>query len=117
MKQYLYDECLIENRQYGTAKQTELLLFKGNDVNLTDGYDRIRLKGANILFYTFSTTTTDKTTESTKILIDINGNVGIGTINPNNILQVGDGARLRISNSVSDYSVIGTKNVDDATNT
>jgi hypothetical protein len=46
-----------------------------------------------------------------------NNNVGIGTNNPSNILQVGDGARLRISNSVSDYSVIGTKDVDDATNT
>ncbi len=33
------------------------------------------------------------------------------------ILQVGDGARLRISNGVSDYTVIGTKDVDDATNT
>jgi hypothetical protein len=46
-----------------------------------------------------------------------NGNVGIATTNPNNILQVGDGARLRISNGVNDYSVIGTKNVDDTTNT
>jgi hypothetical protein len=28
---------------------------------------------------------------------------------PNSILQVGDGARLRISNGLSDYSSIGTK--------
>jgi hypothetical protein len=45
------------------------------------------------------------------------GNVGIGTSDPNNILQVGDGARLRISNGISDYTLIGTKNVDDSTNT
>jgi hypothetical protein len=32
-------------------------------------------------------------------------------------LQVGDGARLRISNSDSDYTLIGTKEVDNATNT
>lgn len=45
------------------------------------------------------------------------GNVGIRTLNPNNILQVGDGARLRISNSSADYTLIGTKQVDDASNT
>jgi hypothetical protein len=50
----------------------------------------------------------------------ISGQVGIGTSNPTNIFQVGDGAspaRLRISNGVSDYSLIGTKDVDDTTNT
>ena len=45
------------------------------------------------------------------------GNIGIGTLTPNNIFQVGDGARLRISNGVNDYSLIGTKDVDDNTNT
>ncbi len=30
---------------------------------------------------------------------------------------MGDGARLRISNGISDYSLIGTKDVDDASNT
>jgi len=49
--------------------------------------------------------------------INVSGNVGIATNNPNNILQVGDGARLRISNGVNDYSLIGTKDVDDTTNT
>jgi len=44
--------------------------------------------------------------------------VGIGTASiPTNILQVGDGARLRISNDSTDYSLIGTKNVDDTNNT
>ncbi len=37
------------------------------------------------------------------------GNVGIGTNNPLNILQVGDGEKLRISNDTSDFSIIGTK--------
>ena len=47
----------------------------------------------------------------------IGGSVGIGTTNPLQILQVGDGARLRISNGASDYTLIGTKDVDDANNT
>ena len=45
------------------------------------------------------------------------GNVGIRTANAGNIFQVGDGARLRISNNSSDFSMIGTKQVDDSGNT
>jgi hypothetical protein len=48
------------------------------------------------------------------------GNVGINTepIAINNILQVGDGGRLRISNDNTDYTVIGTKNdITSTTNT
>ncbi len=45
--------------------------------------------------------------------------VNIGTETPNNIFQVGDGGRLRISNGISDFSVIGTKDDfnDNTTNT
>jgi hypothetical protein len=40
-----------------------------------------------------------------------NDNVGIGTNTlPNNILQVGDGGRLRIANNITDYTVIGSIN-------
>lgn len=45
------------------------------------------------------------------------GNVGIATTNPNNILQVGNGGRLRISNGTTDYTLIGTKETDDTNNT
>ena len=42
-------------------------------------------------------------------ITSINSNVGIGTTTGiNNILQIGDGGRLRISNNNTDYSVIGT---------
>jgi hypothetical protein len=51
------------------------------------------------------------------MIINTSGNVGIGTNSPNNIFQVGDGARLKISNGVSSFSLIGTKDVDDANNT
>jgi hypothetical protein len=45
------------------------------------------------------------------------GNVGIGTNNPTQILQVGGGGRLRIANSSSDYTLIGASDVESATNT
>ena len=61
--------------------------------------------------------TTNASIADAKMTILRTGNVGIGTTNPNNILQVGDGARLRISNGISDYTLIGTKDVDDNTNT
>ena len=45
------------------------------------------------------------------------GYVGIGTSSVNNILQVGNGARLRISNGISDFTLIGTNTDDDNLNT
>jgi hypothetical protein len=51
------------------------------------------------------------------LVIKNNGSVGIGTTNPNNILQVGDGGRLRISNGSTDSSSIGTRNNDNFENT
>ena len=44
-------------------------------------------------------------------------NVGIGTISPTQILQVGGGGRLRISNANTDYSLFGCDDADSATNT
>jgi len=45
------------------------------------------------------------------------GNVGIGTATVSNILQVGNGGRLRIANNTSDVTVIGTLDSDGVTNT
>ena len=53
MKQYFSDECLIENREYGTIKQKELLLYKSNNNVFSTGTDRIRIKAPNILFDIF----------------------------------------------------------------
>ncbi len=44
-----------------------------------------------------------------------NGQVNIGSQIPNKMFQVGDGARLKISNGINDHSLIGTKNVYDTT--
>jgi hypothetical protein len=55
---------------------------------------------------------------SAAILITTNNRIGIGTsTNINNILQVGDGARLKISNGSDDYTIVDSKDVDDSANT
>ena len=64
----------------------------------------------------FSTASTTNNS-SIKMVISQIGNVGIGNINPNNILQIGNAGRLRIANDISDYTIIGTADVDNATNT
>ena len=56
-------------------------------------------------------------TDTERIIINSTGNVGIGTTNPGNILQVGNSSRLRISNDASDYTRIGTNDVLGTTNT
>ena len=54
-------------------------------------------------------------TERMRIRSD--GNVGIGTNNPGNILQIGDGGRLRIANDENDFTLIGTRNTNSLQNT
>ena len=56
-------------------------------------------------------------TDTERIIINSTGNVGIGTNAPNNILQVGNSSRLRISNGASDYTRIGTNDLLGTTNT
>ena len=51
------------------------------------------------------------------LIIDSNNRVGIGSTSPSNIFQVGNGGRLRIANDTTDYSLIGTKDIDDVNNT
>jgi len=64
----------------------------------------------------FSTASTANTS-STKLTILPDGNVGIGTQTPIAILQVGNAGRLRIANTISDYTILGTADTDDSTNT
>jgi hypothetical protein len=52
------------------------------------------------------------------LLIATNGYIGISTATANNILQISDGGRLRIANTNTDYTVIGTDNgITSTTNT
>ena len=75
-----YDHCVIENRIYGTGtnEKRELLLFSGND---SGDPDRIRLRAGQICFDTYTGGTgVDRNTESIKMVINSDGNVGIGTV-------------------------------------
>jgi hypothetical protein len=61
--------------------------------------------------------TWDGTGSDRMVINGTTGAVGIGTNNPTNILQVGSGGRLRISNGNTDYSIFGCDDADSATNT
>jgi hypothetical protein len=56
-------------------------------------------------------------TSTPNMIINTSGYVGIGVVNPANILQVGNAGRLKIANSTSDYSLVGTADTDGGTNT
>ena len=78
-----FDLAIIQNREY-VANKSELLLFKGDNIQNTNGVDRIRLRSGAIAFDTYSTDlTTSAITENIRMYIDGVGNVGIGTTNPN----------------------------------
>lgn len=70
---------------------------------------------ANLCFSTAETGSTTNAIE--RMRIKTNGYIGIGNNNPNNILQVGAGGRLRISNGNTDYTLLGTQDTDGSTNT
>jgi hypothetical protein len=62
--------------------------------------------------------TNGRTSASTpNMIINSAGNVGIGVLNPSQILQIGGGGRLRIANNNSEYSILGTADTDGGLNT
>lgn len=88
----------------GSVTETPMAL----GVNSTDLWYGTHSIG-NHIFYTGTTA---------RMRILANGNIGIGTTTLiSNILQVGDGGRLRISNSSTDSTSIGTRDIDDLNNT
>jgi hypothetical protein len=94
-----YDHTVIEQRLWGSAESSELLLFKGNDISGPSGPDRIRLRAAEIHFDTYSATTTDRTSENIRMRILGDGKVGIGA-SPSSKLHIEDSVA---SNEVACY--------------
>jgi len=106
-----YNNTVIENRIYEVdSERSELLLFKGNDVEGTAGADRIRLRGANIVFDTYPTASTTRTVENIRMTILSNGNVGIGTTTPTALLEV-NGDVVVAGDVTAENLIVGSTNV------
>ena len=87
-----FTNSVIETRLYSGTENTELLLFKGNDISGTSGPDRIRLRAGSIVFDTYPAASTDRTAENIRMTIDETGAVGIGISNPSYPLEVSGGS-------------------------
>ncbi|BAT22282.1 hypothetical protein [Yellowstone lake phycodnavirus 2] len=83
----------ILSRLYATTESSELVIFKGNDANASVSLaDRIRLRAGAICFDTYTGASSDPAAENIRMVVDQNGNVGIGYNSPQSIMhvQVGD---------------------------
>jgi hypothetical protein len=97
-----WSHTYIGERLYGGSEGSELLLFKGNDTNTVSGPDRIRYLSANHLFDTYTSPLSGTfagvgTSGTTRMIIDLNGNVGINTTSPTANLDVTGTARFTTS--------------------
>ena len=85
-----YNFSVIETRNYTGTENTELLLFKGNDVSA----ERIRLRASIIAFDTYPGASSDRTAENIRMFINSAGNVGINTVSPAYKLDVNGSCRI-----------------------
>ena len=103
-----YEHAVIEHRIYSGTESSELLLFKGNDQN-----DRIRMKGGEIRFDTWSDDVNNRTSENTKMILTSAGNLGIGKTNPGDKLDVAGSINCSVlklgGNSIMD--IINNKDI------
>uniref|UniRef100_A0A6C0DVX9 Uncharacterized protein n=1 Tax=viral metagenome TaxID=1070528 RepID=A0A6C0DVX9_9ZZZZ len=95
---------LIGERVYNSTEQSELLLFKGNDIASPSGPDRIRLLAGEHRFDTLSLgisgnidSVGSHTSASNKMIITSSGNIGIGTTSPISKLDVAGSLNVGVS--------------------
>jgi hypothetical protein len=97
-----FTNTYIGERFYGGTESSELLLFKGNDVEGVSGPERIRSFAANHQFDTYTAATggtfsvVGAAASVTRMIIKQGGNVGIGTITPDTIGASSTAAMLGI---------------------
>ena len=83
-----FDHGYIGERIYGGSEQSEILIFKGNDIDSVSGYDRIRLLAANHVFDTYTSaisgtfSAVGAAAVNTRMIIRVGGQVGINTTTP-----------------------------------
>ena len=78
------NHTVLAERIYNSTKQSELLIFKGNDAATTSGPDRIRYRSAEHRFQTY----TSVGDNNDRMFIGNDGKVGINTTSPNYQLDV-----------------------------
>jgi hypothetical protein len=83
-----YSHTYIGERVWSTGtERSELLLFKGNDAEVSNGWDRIRLAASQVRIDTYTTATGGNTFENiatsanliNRVVVHSTGEVGIGT--------------------------------------
>ena len=81
--------------------------------NISDNYNNnIFIQSTKSIILNSGNNSTSLTLSIPSLLISSNGNIGISTATANNIFQIGDGGRLRIANNGTDYTIIGTSNIN-----
>ena len=101
------------NIEFYTTSTGKYLFYTGgtsvNEIMRIDTSGNIGIGTTNTSIYKLNVNgTTNLSNTLTCTTIITSGNVGISTNTVTNVLQVGDGGRLRIANNNTDYTIIGT---------